>query len=117
MHHDLEVRGNIFQHLALVVADLAQAPGAAGGACADAGMGDDLARKMIGQRAPVARARRSDPRGRLRIRRRGRLLTRLAGSLGFLEVADGQFEPVDLTVQLLGRPAETGASQRRQLRL
>ena len=114
VHHDLEVRGNIFQHLALLVADLAQAFGPARRADAGAGVGDDLARKMIGQRATIARARRTRRRPR---RRRGRLLSRLVRSLGFLDLADRLFEPVDLLVEFLGRLAEAGAAQRRQLRL
>jgi hypothetical protein len=109
MHHDLEVRGHIFQRLALIVADLAQTFGTTGGTGASAGMGDDLARKMVWQRAMVARARRPDPQWRLRTRRRGRLPPRLAGGLRFLEVADRHFEPVDLAVELLGRPAEARA--------
>ena len=117
MHHDLEVRGDVFQHLALLVADLAHALGSARRADAGAGMSDDLARKMIGQRATIARARRTDRRRRSRRRRVRRLLSRLVRRLGFLDVADRLFEPVDLSVELLRRLAEAGAAQRRQLRL
>ena len=85
MHDDLEVRGDVFQHLALLVADLAQAPGSARRADAGAGMGDDLARKMIGQRATVPRTRHSDGRSRPH-RRKRRLLSRFVRRLGFLDV-------------------------------
>jgi hypothetical protein len=116
MHHDLEVRGDVFQHLALLVADLAHALGSARRADAGAAMSDDLARKMIGQRATIARTRGTDRRRRSRRRRLRRLLSRLVRRFGFLDVADRLFEPVNLPVELLRRLPEGGAAQGRQLR-
>ena len=58
MDHDLEVRGHVLEHLALVVDDLAQTVRAAGRAGARPLVGDDLARQVGGQRFAVMVARR-----------------------------------------------------------
>ena len=44
-------------------------------------------------------------------------MSRFVRRPGFLDVADRQFEPIDLSVELLRRLAEAGAPKRRQLRL
>lgn len=54
---DLEVRWHIFQHLTLVIADLAQPLGTTSRTGASSGVGDDLARPAIAHTPGLGRCR------------------------------------------------------------
>ena len=110
--HHLEVRGHVFEHFALVVAE----PGQAGAATRRAGAGrrvhHPLARQMGRQRLATTRTRRARPGGRPIPGGRGRRLTRLVLGLGFLEIADQQLE----LINPLRRAAEARPSHQREHR-
>lgn len=114
MHDHLELGGDHLQHLADVLADHREPGPAAAGADRRRLVPHDLARKVCGQR--LARAARAAP-GRvevaaliLRRLRTCRLLRRR-----LLQVAQAQFQLLDLAIQLLRGGAEAVAAQGRQL--
>ena len=111
MPHALEVRGNIFQNLALIRADLAELVAAACRTDAWRVMRNRLERQMIRQRHAAGRF------AGLRRSRRWRLLLdpRVAFGVRFLNVADHQFKLLDLGVALFRRAAEPSAPQHGEL--
>ena len=120
MADHLEAGGDVFEHLALVLADAAEHGAAAARAGAGCLVGDGLARQVWRQRLadrlfafpPLDRLARCPARRRI-----AGGVARL-GSTGIrFEFADQQFELLDRVVELLGGAAEARAAQHRQLHL
>ena len=112
MDNNLEVRGHVFQNLALVRTDLRQIPAAAVRADAGRVMLNRLARQMLRQWLTAWRGAFA-PHGW----RGGGFAAFNAFRLRFLKLVDVKFHLLDLLVELLGGTPEPRAPQKRQLGL
>lgn len=118
MTDDLEGGRHVLEHLALVLAQLAERGTAAARTSVGGRVHHHLARQVLGQRPAGRRLPWATGGGKLpRIDNASRLGTCPALGLAFLEIADQQLELLDVTVELLREAAEPGAAQHGELRL
>ena len=120
----LEAGGDIFEQLALVLADAAEDGAAATGTGTGGFVDDGLAREVLGQFGAAGTLARSRPSARellaIRIRRSGGIgipSARLFLGRLLLEFADQQLQLLDVAVELLGGAAEPRPAQHGQLHL
>jgi hypothetical protein len=120
MADHLEAGGDVFEHLALVLADAAEHGAAAARAGAGCLVGDDLARQVWRQRLanrlfafpPLDRLVRVPPGVGI-----AGGVARLNSTGVRFKFADQQFELLDRMIELLGGAAEARTAQCRQLHL
>ena len=110
MDHALEEGWDVFQHLPLLLADLAEQRAATAWAGTNRFVNNDFTRQMIGQRLAAGPFTLPLAVG-CRLGGGACILPSLAFGMAFLEIADQKLQLFDLGVELFRRAAEPGSLQ------